>query len=46
MVGAAKAVFGRMCERDDGTWSAIIKAYEQNDFLMEALSTFCEMLDT
>ncbi|KAL6901983.1 hypothetical protein ACP4OV_004859 [Aristida adscensionis] len=44
MVDAAKAVFERMHERDDGTWSAIIKAYEQNEFLMEALSTFREML--
>nr|CAB3501000.1 unnamed protein product [Digitaria exilis] len=44
MVDAAKAVFERMRERDDGTWSAIIKAYEQNEFLMEALSTFREML--
>ncbi|XP_066394049.1 pentatricopeptide repeat-containing protein At1g56690, mitochondrial-like isoform X1 [Miscanthus floridulus] len=44
MVDAAKAVFNRMCETDDGTWSAIIKAYEQNEFLMEALSTFREML--
>jgi len=44
IVDAAKAVFNRMCERDDGTWSAIIKAYEQNEFLMEALSTFREML--
>ncbi|CAL4930700.1 unnamed protein product [Urochloa decumbens] len=44
MVDAAKAVFDRMRERDDGTWSAIIKAYEQNEFLMEALSTFREML--
>ncbi|KAK3151454.1 hypothetical protein QOZ80_3AG0246060 [Eleusine coracana subsp. coracana] len=44
MVDAAKAVFERMRERDDGTWSAIIKAYEQNEFLMEALSTFCQML--
>lgn len=44
MVDAAKAMFERMCARDDGTWSAMIKVYEQNEFLMEALSTFREML--
>ncbi|RLN39270.1 pentatricopeptide repeat-containing protein [Panicum miliaceum] len=44
MVDAAKSVFERMRKRDDGTWSAIIKAYERNEFLMEALSTFREML--
>lgn len=42
-VDAARAVFERMRERDGGTWSAMIKAYEQNEFLMEALSTFREM---
>jgi hypothetical protein len=39
MVGAANAFFGRMCVRDDGTWSAINKAYEQNGSYLHYLNS-------
>lgn len=42
-VDRAKAVFEKMRERDDGTWSAMIKVYERKGFELEALGLFARM---
>ncbi|WCJ26883.1 Pentatricopeptide repeat (PPR) superfamily protein [Euphorbia peplus] len=42
-VGRARSVFNEMRERDDGTWSAMIKIYERKGFEMEALDMFSLM---
>lgn len=39
----ARQVFEQMEERDDGTWSAIIKVYERKGFELEALDMFIRM---
>ncbi|KAF7844878.1 pentatricopeptide repeat-containing protein [Senna tora] len=39
----ARQVFEQMKERDDGTWSAIIKVYERKGFELEALRMFIRM---
>ncbi|GAA0147435.1 hypothetical protein LIER_36517 [Lithospermum erythrorhizon] len=36
----ARNIFDSMRERDDGTWSSMIKVYERNGFELEALSLF------
>ncbi|KAJ6359594.1 hypothetical protein OIU77_003740 [Salix suchowensis] len=39
-VGKARWVFDQMKEKDDGTWSALIKIYERKGFELEALALF------
>jgi len=39
----ARLVFGRMCERNILTWTAMISALAQHGFAMEALDLFCKM---
>ncbi|OAY43932.1 pentatricopeptide repeat-containing protein At1g56690, mitochondrial [Manihot esculenta] len=42
-VGKAKWVFDQTREKDDGTWSAMIKVYERKGFELEALHLFSLM---
>jgi pentatricopeptide repeat protein len=42
-VGKARWVFDQMKEKDDGTWSALIKIYERKGFELEALALFSLM---
>ncbi|XP_019450411.1 PREDICTED: pentatricopeptide repeat-containing protein At1g56690, mitochondrial-like [Lupinus angustifolius] len=42
-VGKARDVFERTRERDDGTWSAMIKVYERKGCELEALGMFARM---
>ncbi|KAK1292764.1 Pentatricopeptide repeat-containing protein [Acorus calamus] len=39
----ARRIFDRMDERDDGSWSALIKGYERSGLELEALSAFASM---
>ncbi|CAL5330045.1 unnamed protein product [Camellia sinensis] len=39
----ARKVFDQMREKDDGTWSAMIKVYERKGFELEALDLFALM---
>nr|CAD1828596.1 unnamed protein product [Ananas comosus var. bracteatus] len=43
MVARAREVFYEMPHRDEGTWSAIVKAYEMNGLELDALSAFRSM---
>ncbi len=42
-VAKARWVFDQMREKDDGTWSAMIKVYERKEFELEALNLFAVM---
>ncbi|KAG6773054.1 hypothetical protein POTOM_020308 [Populus tomentosa] len=42
-VGKTKLVFDQMREKDDGTWSTMIKIYERKGFELEALALFSLM---
>ncbi|KAJ6995796.1 hypothetical protein NC653_012613 [Populus alba x Populus x berolinensis] len=42
-VGKARLVFDQMREKDDGTWSTMIKIYERKGFELEVLALFSLM---
>ncbi|KAL2557109.1 Pentatricopeptide repeat-containing protein [Forsythia ovata] len=42
-VAKARSIFYSMKEKDDGTWSAMIKIYERKGFELEALTLFRSM---
>ncbi|XP_027350780.1 pentatricopeptide repeat-containing protein At1g56690, mitochondrial-like [Abrus precatorius] len=42
-VDKARRVFEQMKERDEGTWSAMIKVYERKGYELEALGLFAKM---
>ncbi|KAJ6917970.1 pentatricopeptide repeat-containing protein [Populus alba x Populus x berolinensis] len=42
-VGKTRLVFDQMREKDDGTWSTMIKIYERKGFELEALALFSLM---